>query len=189
MNKRFKHDGGYNTRMKKSFTLMASLILVFAISVVGTVALLIDESDEVKNTFTPSTPDIKIEETLEDGVKKDVKVTNDGEVDMYVRVALVVTWKNADGNVIAQPEGTELTGVPAGNVGKWKLVDDYWYYTEIVAAGSTTDSLIDEAKATGLTDGVTVDLTVLAQGIQAEPDQAVIDAWGVEAAKAVGAIQ
>lgn len=178
---------------KKSLTLMASLALVLAISVVGTVAYLVTNTDPVVNTFTPATPSIKVEETLNEGVKSDVKVTNDGEVPMYIRVALVVTWTDAEGNVIVKPEGASMTGIPTGDVvgenGTWIKNGNYWYYNAPVGANDTTDAIIGEAKATGLTEGVKANLEILAQGIQAEPDQAVKEAWSADVARAVYGIE
>ena len=178
---------------KKSLTLMVSLALVLAISVVGTVAYLVTNTDPVVNTFTPADYDIEINETLENGVKKNVTVTNDGEVPMYIRVALVVTWTDAEGNVIVKPEGASMTGIPTGDVvgknGTWIKNGNYWYYSKPVGANATTDEIIGEAKATGLTEGVKANLEVLVQGIQAEPDQAVIDAWGADVASSVYGIK
>ncbi|MBQ7094460.1 MAG: hypothetical protein IJN84_08090 [Clostridia bacterium] len=170
---------------KKSLTLMVSLALALTIGVVGTVAYLVTNTDPVVNTFTPADYDIEINETLEDGAKKNVTVTNDGEVPMYIRVALVVTWTDAEGNVIVKPEGASMTGIPTGDVGNWKMVGDYWYYNTAVAPNATTDEIIGEAEATGLTEGVKANLEILVQGIQAEPEQAVIDAWGSGVASSV----
>ena len=131
---------------KKSLTLMVSLALALTIGVVGTVAYLVTNTDPVVNTFTPADYDIEINETLEDGAKKNVTVTNDGEVPMYIRVALVVTWTDAEGNVIVKPEGASMTGIPTGDVGNWKMVGDYWYYNTAVAPNATTDEIIGEAE-------------------------------------------
>ena len=159
---------------KKSLTLMASLALVLAISVVGTVAYLVTNTDPVVNTFTPATPSIKVEETLNEGEKSDVKVTNTGEVPMYIRAVYVVEWKNEEGKVVAMPAGAEVNVV----MGDWTKKDGYWYYPEVLEAGKTTVSNFIKTATVTIPKGYTVDIEILAQGIQAEPDQAVIDAWG-----------
>jgi predicted ribosomally synthesized peptide with SipW-like signal peptide len=48
---------------KKTFVMLLALVLVFGIAVGGTLALLTAKTEEVKNTFTPSTINIKLEET------------------------------------------------------------------------------------------------------------------------------
>lgn len=172
-------------RSKKSIATLVSLILILTIGVGGTLAYLITSTGEVKNTFTPADYDIEINETLEDGAKKNVTAINMSDFDMYLRAAIVVTWTNADGNVIPQPSGATVTGIPTGDVGNWKMVGDYWYYNTAVAPNATTDEIIGEAEATGLTEGVKANLEILVQGIQAEPEQAVIDAWGSGVASSV----
>ena len=157
---------------------LVSLILILTIGVGGTLAYLITSTGEVKNTFTPADYDIEINETLEDGAKKNVTATNMSDFDMYLRAAIVVTWTNADGNVIPQPSGATVTGIPDGDVGNWKMVGDYWYYNTAVAPNGTTDAIIAEARMENLPEGVKGNIEILVQGIQAEPDQAVIDAWG-----------
>lgn len=178
MSRKFKHDGGSKASRKKSLVLMASILLILAISVGGTLAYLATNTGNVKNTFTPATPDTEITETLTGAVKSNVAVKNTGEVDMYIRARYFVVWRHND-SIVTQPDNVSIT-ITQPNGTQWvEGADGYWYYPYPVAPGSSTSELIDEAKVTGLQegDGYKVDLEILSQAIQAEPAQAVKDAW------------
>lgn len=186
MSRKFKHDGGSKASRKKSLVLMASILLILAISVGGTLAYLATHTGDVENTFTPATPDTEITETLENGVKSNVAVKNTGEVDMYIRARYFVVWRH-NGQIVTQPDNVDIE-IKLPESMQWvKGADGYWYYPNAVAPGSSTSELIDTAEVKGLQedDGYTVDLEILSQAIQAEPAQAVKDAWGSDVAKAV----
>lgn len=160
--------------------LALSLVLVLGLSVGGTLAFLIDSTDPVTNTFTPGEVKTEIEEKFEHDVKEDVKVKNTGTVDAYIRAQIVINWVDKDGNIVADPgEGVEYELLMGSD--KWKKgADGFWYYTEKVKAGGTTFNLIDSCKVTTEADaGVGLQVTILSQAIQAEPEQAIKEAWGV----------
>lgn len=186
MSRKFKHDGGSKASRKKSLVLMASILLILAISVGGTLAYLATHTGNVKNTFTPATPDTEITETLTGAVKSNVAVKNTGEVDMYIRARYFVVWRH-NGQIVTQPDNVRITITRPTDMQWVEGADGYWYYPNAVAPGSSTSELIDEAKVTGLRpdDGYTVDLEILSQAIQATPEAAVIEAWGSEVASAV----
>lgn len=186
MSRKFKHDGGSKASRKKSLVLMASILLILAISVGGTLAYLATHTGDVENTFTPATPDTEITETLTDAVKSDVAVKNTGEVDMYIRARYFVVWRH-NGQIVTKPDNVSIAITPPDDMQWVKGADGYWYYPHPVAPDSSTSNLIDKAEVTGLLegDGYTVDLEILSQAIQAEPAQAVKDAWGSDVASVV----
>lgn len=172
--------------MKKSkktiLTLVSLAALLFAL-VGTTLAYLTTSTLPVVNTFTPTSVPIEIEENLKDSVKEYVKVKNNGNIDAYIRVAVVVTWKDDEGNVSATvPEfSTDYTW--DNDDEKWvKHTDGFYYYTKKVGAGDTTEELFKNCKlVVGVTPptGYNLSVEILAQSIQAEPEQAVKYAWGV----------
>lgn len=166
---------------KKALILMVSLVAILAVSVGGVLAWLATSSGEVKNTFAPGKTDIEIEEKFENNVKSDVYVTNKGNIPVYIRANLVFTWKDSADNIIEKPADATLTVTPENPTGWVKGSDGFWYYTKPVAAdGGKTTNLIDRATIKFPEGkGYKMDLEVMAQSIQAEPKDAVKDAWGV----------
>lgn len=167
---------------KKALILMVSLVAILAVSVGGVLAWLATSSDDVTNTFAPGDTKIEIEEKFDGKTKENVYVTNKGNIPVYIRANLVFTWKDSAGNIIEKPADATLT-VDYGN-GDWvKGSDGFWYYTKPVAAdGGKTTNLIDRAT---INKGYKMDLEVMAQSIQAEPTNAVVDSW--DAVKSVDA--
>lgn len=175
----------------KSIILIASLILLFAAVVGGTVAYLRVASDRVTNTFTPAEITIIPSETKSDTSKADIKFSNpkDGTtVPVYVRATLVIYWTDtfdltADGvnnpteQTIAEPAGAKIEG--GNTLGEdWLKVGDIYYYTKPVAPGSSTTEMLDEIKV-AVPDGSTARcyIDVRAEAIQAEPTSVVEAAW------------
>lgn len=170
---------------KKALILMVSLVAILAVSVGGVLAWLATSSGEVKNTFAPGKTNIEIEEKFENNVKSDVYVINKGNIPVYIRANLVFTWKDSAGNIIEKPADATLT-VDYGN-GDWvKGSDGFWYYTKPVAVKGSTTNIINTATIKFHEGkGYQMDLEVMAQSIQAEPTNAVVDSW--DAVKSVDA--
>lgn len=168
---------------KKVILLAVSLLLILSAAIGGTVAYLIDQTGSITNTFTPAKVTPEIDENFDGSVKNNVKITNSGDIPAYIRVKVVVTWKDAQGNVYgAAPKvGTDYTWTMPEN-SKWFLKGGFYYYSEPVAAKGTTDVLFTDCK---LKDGVkapegyNLSVDIHAQAIQAEPTTAVTSAWGV----------
>lgn len=166
---------------KKALILMVSLVAILAVSVGGVLAWLATSSDDVTNTFAPGDTEIEIEEDFDGRTKKNVYVTNKGNIPVYIRANLVFTWKDSADNIIEKPADATLTVTPENPTGWVKGSDGFWYYTKPVAAdGGKTTNLIDRATIKFPEGkGYKMDLEVMAQSIQAEPKDAVEGAWGV----------
>lgn len=165
---------------KKALILMVSLVAILAVSVGGVLAWLAASSKDVTNTFAPGDTKIEIEEDFDGRTKKNVYVTNKGNIPVYIRANLVFTWKDSADNIIEKPADATLT-VDYGN-GDWvvKGSDGFWYYTKPVAADGSTTNIINKATIEFPEGkGYKMDLEVMAQSIQAEPKDAVEGAWGV----------
>ena len=89
---------------KRAFLAVAMIVLLLTASVGGTAAFLTDGTDEVANVFTPADVTSEVVEPYwQDGniVKSNVTIRNTGNIDVYMRAAIVVTWQDANGNVLS----------------------------------------------------------------------------------------
>ena len=170
MKRIFNGSGG------RKAALILSLCLIFALAVGTTLALLTANTDPVTNTFTAAKSKITIEEKTDDGIKSEICVKNEGTATSYVRVKLVCNWVDKDGNVSATP-------IPAPTItnSDWLEKDGIYYYTKPVAPTGQTSNLLDGNPITqpNAPEGCHLEVTVLAESIQAAPSKAVTDSWGV----------
>lgn len=170
MKRIFNGSGG------RKAALILSLCLIFALAVGTTLAYLKANTSPVTNTFTAAKSDIKIDEDVTGGQKKSIIVQNTGTATSYVRVKLVCNWVDKDGDVSATP-------VPAPTItnSDWLEKDGIYYYTKPVAPTGQTSNLLDGNPITqpNAPDGCHLEVTVLAESIQAAPSKAVTDSWGV----------
>lgn len=170
-------------RLNKSrlVLLIASLSLLLMLAVGATLALLLDKTDSITNTFTPTKVDGEITEEFEGNVKNNVQVKNNGDIDAYIRAYVVVTWQNYKGEVYptAPVEGTDYTVSYPENSGWFKHNDGFYYYTEKVASGASTGILLTDCKPVEgkAPDGYHLVVEILSSAIQADPDVAIRDAW------------
>lgn len=177
MKKRNKHN--------KYLLLLASLALVVTAVIGTTLAYLVSSPPAVTNTFTPGKITSKVDEELVKWKKSNVKIQNTGNGDAYIRAKVVITWRDAEGNVLAeQPVGGEEKdytvdyNLTATAESKWFESDGFYYWNSKVPAGQSTGVLIDKLEQKNFPDGHELHVEILAEAIQAEPEQAVIDAWG-----------
>lgn len=180
MKRIFNGSGG------RKAALILSLCLIFALAVGTTVALLVAHTNAVTNTFTAAKSEIKIEENTDDGSKSEIRVKNEGTATSYVRVKLVMNWVDGDGNVVSGGKLPEVTL----NESDWFEQDGIYYYKKPVApkdaeTGKVTSNLLQEGKPIkqeSAPDGCHLEVTVLAESIQAAPSEAVTDSWHVDVA-------
>lgn len=171
MKRIFNGSGGRKT------ALILSLCLIFALAVGTTFALLKASTAPVENTFTAAKSDIKIDEDVTGGQKKSIVVKNTGTAVSYVRVKLVMNWVDENGNVSATP--VNIT-VDYDNT-NWFEQDGIYYYKMPVAPDGKTENLLKaDSPITEPADkpaGCHLEVTVLAESIQAAPSKAVEGAW------------
>lgn len=169
MKRIFNGSGGRKT------ALILSLCLIFALAVGTTFALLKASTAPVENTFTAAKSDIKIDEDVTGGQKKSIIVKNTGTAVSYVRVKLVMNWVDESGNVSAEP-----VNITPSITDNWFLKDGIYYYKMPVAAndGVTTNLLQTPITQGTAPEGYHLEVTVLAESIQAAPSKAVQQSWG-----------
>ena len=171
------YGGRPSRESKKSLTALIALILIICLAVGGTVAFIVTQTQAVKNTFTPSDVTVDIQEVFQNNAKSSITVLNVDDADKedvpcYIRVKLVSNIQDNDGNVL---RAAPLGDISLGN--DWiDGGDGCYYYKNVVEVGKSTSNLLADGASITLTDGQVVE--VLAEGIQAMPKQAVIDAWG-----------
>jgi len=144
-------------RSNKSLALLISLVMIAAVAVGGTLAWLTTATAPVQNTMEPGRVPITIDENVSGTTKTDVKIKNTGNVDAYIRVAVIANAVDEDGNII-------VGSTPAFTVSSnWKEIDGYYYYNGIVPAGGSTTSLF--AGNVNFPNG---EVNILAESIQVQ---------------------
>jgi len=170
--------------------LALSLVLVLGLSVGGTLAYLVTNTDPVTNTFTPGDLDTPPKETFENDVKSDVVVTNsnDSAVAAYVRATWTINWVVGTGEtaqIVAPAKAGEYEIDVAGTGSGWSQGSDgFYYWHKPVEPGEETGALIESLTANNdaapKVDGVHLQATIITQTIQADPVDAIKDAeWPV----------
>ncbi len=182
-----------NMAKKRLILLLVSLSLILAAGVGVTLALIIDQSGDVENVFEPSRVSCAVVEDQKTNdaptgqvnvkTKSNVKIKNTGDTDAYIRAAIIVTWKSADGTVWASTpvlgNGNDYT-IDLGS--DWTEAGGYYYYNSSVAPGDTTTNLIDSAtqhRTFTADDGNTyyISIEIVASAIQSSLADTAQGAW------------
>ena len=168
-------------KMKKSIALLVSLILVLSVTIGVSLAYLVATSDPVENIFNPSKVTTEVNETFDGNVKTNVSIKNTGDIDAYIRAAVVVTWQDAKGNIYGQLPvlGSDYTMELDLDNGWVSGSDGFYYWTSLVKPGVTTGVLIKSAAAStpAPAEGYTLCIEILGSGIQAKPFDGYTAAW------------
>lgn len=168
MKRIFNGSGGRKT------ALILSLCLIFALAVGTTFALLKANTEPVTNTFTAAKSGTDIVEELDGNQKKSIVVKNTGTAVSYVRVKLVMNWVSEDGKTIS----AEPVNITLSITDNWFEQGGIYYYKMPVAANGETTNLLQTPITQGTApEGYHLEVTVLAESIQAAPSKAVEGAW------------
>lgn len=165
---------GSTKHFKRSLALVASLVLMLSTGLGTTLAYIFMSTDDVTNTFTPAKVPPTIVEEFNGTVKSKVQIKNDGNVSAFIRVAVIATWKDGQGNIAptAPIKGTHFDWETGSS--KWfqkTPSDGYYYYTDAVAAEAITENLFTNCQLMeGVTppEGYSLSIEILAQTIQAD---------------------
>lgn len=172
-------------KSKKLFLTVFALFLLLFLSTGGTIAYLVDKTEQINNTFIPAEVSCEVVETFSDDyvTKRNVHIHNTGSTDAYIRAAVIVNWVNEEGVYGKQPvAGIDYTITYLLNPAGWiKYPDGYYYYANSVAPGGATTYLIDTCTpvAGRAPEGCRLSVEILAAAIQSEPRTVAKDVWGV----------
>ena len=157
---------------KKPLTLFVALVLLLTLAVGGSLAWLVS-NDDVTNSMEPGKVPITINETVNGTTKTSVTVTNNGNIQAFIRVAIIANAVDKNGDIIV---GTAPTYTVDSS--KWTQIGDYYYYNGIVEPNGTTAPLF-----TGDVSFAGGEINILAESIQvlggvSGDGKASFDAWG-----------
>lgn len=176
-------------RSKKLLLIVAAALFLLVASIGGTLAWLTHKTDAVINTFTPGDSKAEVVKGADsEDASKDaqtVLIKNAGNIPVFVRAAIVPVWRDGDNHIVGLSPGQYSLAT-----GKdWVEKDGFYYHTASVPVDGATGALIEafsvqDDKLGSEYEGLTLDLQVLAQSIQAEGVTeknipAVTDAWGI----------
>lgn len=158
---------------KRAILLGLAAALLVAASIGGTLAWLTSTPSGLTNTFVPGKVPNEITEDFDGSTKSNVQIKNVGNVNAFIRVALVPSWRNND----TDHTGTSLPAAGTYditiNTTDWTLGSDgYYYYSSAVQPNGSTAALVTScAPKSGLSaayTGKVFELNVISQSIQAE---------------------
>lgn len=184
--RRPRRSGGWRSAATAAF---ASILVVAGIA--GVIAWTVAQ-DSLTNAFEIGTVVPVIDEDFNPQpdsagrvIKKDVKAKNDGKADIYVRASVNIYWVDSAGNQLWNaPESPSDYSVTYSSDSGWSSGDDgYYYWTSKISRGGETGNLIDSiSQDAGQIEAdkeagrrLVVDIDI--QGIQADPADAVTEAW------------
>lgn len=149
---------------KKSFLILATMVLLLTFAVGGTIAYLVTSTNPVVNTFTPGKVTCAVVEgAFTDGTSKtktDVKIQNTGNTTAWIRAMVVANWY--EGGRIVAPATVSFT--PESG---WEKIGNYYYWNSTVAAGGFTGELIPTCTAgTAPVPGAHLEMTIICQAVQ-----------------------
>ncbi len=190
--KRFREEPPKRKSKKKLAIVLVSLLAACTVATTGTIAYLTTATAPVVNTFSPTNTVIEIPEGFDGETKSNVTVKNKGDIPVYIRAAVVITWENNTTRemIPAKAEDYTITWFDS-NSGWVKGNDGFYYYTKAVSPpdndATTTDDnitavLIKECKpvAEKAPENCFLSVEIIANAIQATPAEAVENAWGIE---------
>ena len=188
------------SKRKRILPIFLTVLLIVAVTVATVYAYLKTSTPAVENTFSAAQdPEATITESFDPNTEKKNVAVQVGKTgySVYVRAAIVVTWKNAkNGDVLATKPvaGVDYTIYlniedGEGEPEPWFLhTDGFYYHKAAVPSEGTTANLIISCEPIDgkVPAGYGLNVEIVAQTIQSAgttdtgDTPAVTDAWGVK---------
>lgn len=152
---------------------------------------ILQSKGNLTNQFDVGKVSAKIEENFDGQVKSDVRVTNTGNMPVYVRCNLSVYYETSKGKEQDSEAETKTDNIsinvpkkdedytlqfPDGFKDNWLEIDGIYYYRKPLQNGESVQ-FIKNCKEVKKKDGEKLVVDISTQSIQAEPERAVSDAW------------
>lgn len=168
--------------IKNSLFMQISILLLICL-VTGSVAYLIKQNS-LKNEFLIGEVKTEVVEDFDinNKIKQDVRIKNIGNVPIYIRAKIVISWKDEQGNILEGiPEENVDYSIKFSETSNWiKSNDGYYYYKKAIEQNTTTDILIEECKQIKEYEDKILEVSIANQAIQGSPIKAVTEAWNVQ---------
>ena len=143
----------------KRAALLLCLVALFVFAAGGTLAYLAVSTSSVENQFVP----VEVKCSVGD----DYKVTNTGDIDAYVRAAVVVNWTDADGNIVHTAPAGGSYSLSCNSA--WNESGGFYYYGKVVTpTGDTKTTTPIVTISSTIPTGYKLRVDVIAEAIQAE---------------------
>jgi len=171
------------TKLLKYFILYVTLFIISTLTVQVTVSYL--KTTHIKNNeliLGTVIPKIIEEYDEENSIGKNVRVKNIGNSPIYIRASIIYYFKDKENNIIGdKPILNNDYIINFSNTSNWiKLKDGYFYYKVILYPGNESDNIIDLYEEINKKTDKSFALDIAIQAIQATPNRAVIEAWGID---------
>ena len=147
--------------------------VALAMAVAGTTLAFIKVMTEpLTNEFQPATVSVN---KSTDGKG----VINNGDVDVYVRVAVIFTWESTseENNIMSSPPVAGVNYELSMAEGWAKAADGFWYCMNPVAPNLIRNAISSVKLIGNAPAGHDLSVELLIDAIQADPANAVIESW------------
>ena len=175
----------FKTNTKKILERKIFVLILFSLlacMVTNSIAYLIKKG-RISNEFTLGEVKAEINETfdLDKKIKKDVFIKNIGNIPIYIRTIVIVSWKDYEGKILQDvPEINFDYSIKYSDSQNWiKSNDGFYYYKISINPEENTDVLIEQCQQLKEYDDRFLEVSIANQAIQAEPSKAVEEAWKV----------
>lgn len=177
-------------KRRQSLAITLSVVLLVYMAIGGTLAYLVIRTASLENTFVPASVTCSVNVNGDE-----MAVQNTGNVDAYIRAAIVVNWTETNGDAVygLAPDADDYAVAINASTNwedaqPWYLDTStgFYYYKLPVASLATTPLLVTDITVLGTPPaGYALSVEVVAEAIQADGDTdvgsipAVEDAWKV----------
>lgn len=168
-------------RLKTHQLILLAILLVLLIACGAAYAYMFMRDDGNSTKFVPANVVCKVLKEESGSTITSIKVWSDKDsgsnIPAYIRVRLVTYWVDSKGDIVAKPSPS-LDFTPASGWMKSSGSNTYSYATPIDPDAQTSELLL--APISQQVDGEYKQIIdVFAEAIQADPGDAVEEAWGV----------
>ncbi len=164
-----KGGGRVKKRHLKKLSILFIAVLISSAAAASVLALFLKSTNRVDNTFTAAVSENPvISEKFTDNVKEDVCIEiSDKGYPVYVRCAIVINWKDNDGNLLIENPVENVDYILETGADWTKNDDGFYYYNSPVQSGTTTPLIVKcEQKGDSPDAAYNLSVNIISQTIQ-----------------------